>query len=81
MTEVEKKNIISKLQKLVGKDNVLSRQEEIIAYTTDTITRELNEKEYCAVVFPKSTYEVQQIVKFADKTGIAVIPRGAGTNL
>ncbi len=81
MTEVEKKNIVSKLQKLVGKDNVLFRQEEIIAYTTDTITRELNEKEYCAVVFPTSIHEIQQIVKFADKTGIAIIPRGAGTNL
>ena len=81
MVKIEQKNIVSNLNKIAGKENVLSRPEEIIAYTTDTITRNLPQKEYYAVVFPQTTQEIQEIVKFANKTGVAIIPRGAGTNL
>lgn len=81
MTTLDNTKIVSDLGKIVGKNNVLHQPEEIIAYTTDTITRNLPTKKYHAIVFPRSTEEIVKIVKFASKMKIAIIPRGAGTNL
>lgn len=81
MTTSNDIKIISDLGKIVGKKNVLFQPEEIIAYTTDTITRDLPVKKYSAIVFPQTTEDIVKIVKFASKAKIAIIPRGAGTNL
>lgn len=81
MTTLNDTKIASNLKKLVGKNNVLYQPEEIIAYTTDTITRDLPTKKYHAIVFPQTTEDIIKIVKFAAKAKIPIIPRGAGTNL
>ena len=81
MSVIEDRKIVLHLQSVVGKKNVLFQPEEIIAYTTDTITRDLPIKSYKAIVFPESIEDVVKIVKFASKTKIPIIPRGAGTNL
>ena len=59
---------------------VLSKKEELYVYAFDTSQ---NGKEVIlplAVVFPKNTKEVSEIVRVANKYGVSVVPRAQGTN-
>ena len=62
MATLNDTKIVSDLGRIVGKNNVLHQPEEIIAYTTDTITRELPIKNYHAIVFPQSTEDIVKIM-------------------
>jgi len=75
----EKMNeIISQLEKIVGKNDVASDPSQIYAYSMDaSIHRELPH----VIVRPESAQEVSEILKLANKYIIPVIPRGAGTSL
>lgn len=74
-------NLIISMQKIAGSDNVLSSYEERYAYSTDS-TNITNPDEIAEViVFPQNTNQVSEIMKFAYKNNIAVVPRSAGTNL
>lgn len=66
------------LRKIVGKDAVLDRREDLMLYAYDgSIERGMPE----AVCFPQTTEHVSRIVKLSHGRNIPIIPRGAGTGL
>ena len=71
-------DIINRLKKIVGNHDVLTSKisMEIYAYDSSPFVYQPG-----AVVFPKSTGEVAEIMKLANETGVKVVPRGAGTCL
>ncbi|MFZ7103046.1 MAG: FAD-binding oxidoreductase [Peptococcaceae bacterium] len=72
------KSMLNDLQKIVGRENVISAYEDRICYSYDgTFQRGIPD----VVVFPGTTEEVAKIIKFANKEEIPVYPRGAGTGL
>ncbi|HBE45192.1 MAG TPA: glycolate oxidase subunit GlcD [Deltaproteobacteria bacterium] len=74
-----KDNIIVELQKIVGKDNVLTSQEALKVYSYDGTTSWIHEPD--VVVFPTSSREISEIMKLANREKIPVTPRGGGTNV
>lgn len=75
-------DIVTTLQELVGKNNVIySDVEKLANYSHD----ELAEQEYAhmpeVVVKPGSAEEISAIMKLANEKNIPVTPRGAGTGL
>ncbi|HOC45840.1 MAG TPA: FAD-binding oxidoreductase, partial [Syntrophorhabdaceae bacterium] len=74
-----KESVISELQKIVGKDNVLTAPEALKAYSYDGTTSWIHEPD--VVVFPTTTDEVSRIMKLANAEKIPVTPRGGGTNV
>ncbi len=75
---MNKKDLVKKLAKVVGSEDVLVSLTDLITYSYDaTGKRYLPD----AVVFPESTNEVSAIMKIACRERIPVIARGAGTNL
>ncbi len=71
---------VKKLEQIAGKDNVLSEKEDCYPYAFDVtkIDSKVNIPNY--VVLPENKFQVQEIVKFAAKNKIPIVPRGAGTN-
>jgi glycolate oxidase len=66
------------LEDVVGRDALLARSEELLAFEYDgTIERALPQ----AVVFPRTSQQVSDVVKLAQHAGLPLIPRGAGTGL
>jgi glycolate oxidase len=74
-----KESLISELQKIVGKDNVLTAPEAMKAYSYDGTTSWIHEPD--VVVFPTTTDEVSRIMKLANAEKVPVTPRGGGTNV
>lgn len=72
-------DIVAGLRKLVDGEGVISDPTELVPYETDAFTayRRLP----LAVVLPTSTAEVAAVLKFCQREGVKVIPRGAGTSL
>lgn len=65
---------------LLGKDKILTEDLDLMYYSYDSsFLTKLKPLPPYAVVFPKSTQEVQTIVKYAFENRINIIPRGAGT--
>lgn len=69
-----------KLEEIVGKDHVLTKPADMVAYSYDA-TPDLQSRMPEAVVMATSTDQVRRIVKFAEEAHLAIYPRGAGTNL
>ncbi len=67
------------LERIVGSGNVLTDPFTRMAYECDGAT--LFRASADAVVFPRSTEQVSQIVKLASREGIPFLARGAGTGL
>ncbi len=74
------KKLISELQALLGKENVLTDKEDMITYSFDA-TAGLPDKNPDVVVSPGSTEETAAVVKLANKYNVPIYPRGSGTNL
>ncbi|HUK30830.1 MAG TPA: FAD-binding protein, partial [Candidatus Acidoferrum sp.] len=72
------RKIIRELEKLLGRDAVLSSPEDMLMYMYDGSVEE--SKPDC-VVFPRTTAEVAGIVKLAVRHGVPIVGRGAGTGL
>lgn len=72
--------IISKLNDIVGKQNVISDKEGIYAYAFDCAHIPFKDEHPTVVVFPENTIQVSQIVKLANKYLIPIIERGAASN-
>ena len=70
---------MSDLERVVGDGNVRSRPAELTPYGRDATP--LYEGSADVVVLPGSTAEVAAVVQVAKRRGLALIPRGAGTNL
>jgi len=75
---MEREKMIEELTKIVGKENVLSSETDLLLYGYDASL--FKGKPDC-IVLPGSTEDVSKIVKFAHGSGIPVIGRGSGTNL
>ncbi|HET9741304.1 MAG TPA: FAD-linked oxidase C-terminal domain-containing protein [Terriglobales bacterium] len=70
--------VARKLRKIVGRDAVLDRPEDLMLYEYDgSLAR--GEPRY--VIFPQTTEQVAEIVKLAGREALAIVPRGAGTGL
>jgi len=71
-------SIIKDLARIVGKENILADLKDLLAYSYDaTMRQEMPD----VIVFPRNTEHVSAIMKLAHREKIAVVPRGAGTNL
>jgi glycolate oxidase len=73
------KKIVKDLIQIVGKADVLTEKEDLVAYSYDGTTSWAHEPD--VVVFPTSAQEISKILKLADKERIPVTPRGGGTNV
>jgi glycolate oxidase len=72
-------NILCELQRIVGRENVLTSKEDLVPYSFDG-TAAMIQMPGC-VAFVKNTQEVSAILKLANKTKTAVVTRGSGTGL
>src|SRR5712692_3906430 len=75
---MDKPKIVRQLESIVGKENVLYHKEDVIVYEQDAFVMSALPD---FVVFPSKTSEVSDIVKLANKEGIPIVPRGAGTGI
>ncbi|MCG0239272.1 MAG: FAD-binding protein [Firmicutes bacterium] len=70
--------VLAELRAIVGPQYVLDRLEDRICYSTDaTWERAVPD----VVVLPETTEQVSRILRLANREGIPVTPRGAGTGL
>ena len=72
-------SIVRALRALVAPGNVIEDDLRLAAYETDALTA--YRQRPLAVVLPETTAEVAAILAFADREGVNVVPRGAGTSL
>jgi glycolate oxidase len=70
---------IDRLRRIVGKGNVLTAKEDMVAYSYDGTQAWSHQPD--VVVFPASAVEISEILKFANENAIPVTPRGGGTNV
>jgi glycolate oxidase subunit GlcD len=75
---MEREKMIEALAQIVGKENVLFSDTDLLLYGYDASL--FKGKPEC-IVLPGSTEEVSKVVKFAHKGKIPIIARGSGTNL
>jgi len=71
-------SISNRLRKLLGRDSVLDRPEDLLLYEYDG---GLAKGTPDLVVFPQTTEHVVAIVQAANEFKIPIVPRGAGTGL
>lgn len=71
--------ILAGLSKLVPTDALISHENELRAYETDAYTA--YRRIPLAVVLPRTTKEVSDILKFCNGERVPVVARGAGTSL
>jgi glycolate oxidase len=71
--------LVAELRALLGAEGVLTAHSEMLVYECDGFTIEKNSPD--VVVFPRSTADVQQVVRLANKYDVPLLPRGAGTSL
>jgi glycolate oxidase len=71
--------IVSELQQLVGRENVLTSPEDLITYSFDG-TAALQQLPGC-VAFVRNAQEVGSILQLAQREKTAVVTRGSGTGL
>jgi glycolate oxidase len=67
------------LARLVAPDSLIVSRERLKAYETDGYPEQSALP--LAVVLPRSTTEVQAVMRFCASEGVAVVPRGSGTSL
>jgi glycolate oxidase len=75
---MERDKMIERLAEIVGKENVLSSETDLMLYGYDA---SLYRARPDCIVLPGSTEEVSKIVAFTHQAGIPAVPRGSGTNL
>ena len=71
--------LLSQLESIVGKGGVLSDADDLMVYECDAFVAAKRRPEI--VVFPTTTEQVCDLVKFARANDLIVVPRGAGTGL
>ncbi len=65
---------IDKLKEICGSEYVKTDSEALLQYAVDGIVPQ-------AVVFPKDTGQVSEIVKYAGRENLAIVPWGSGTKI
>ena len=71
-------SVVKRLRRIVGRDAVLDRPEDLMLYEYDAGLARSTPR---AVVFPRSTEHVVEILKLAREAQVPIVPRGAGTGL
>ncbi len=71
--------LIRRLRSALGIENVLSAPSELAVYDCDAYTVE--RRAPAAVVFPRSTQQVSEVVRICADYGAPIVARGAGTGL
>jgi len=74
-----KSETTTKLKQLVGEGNYLDSPEDKLVYSYDGTPLITQQPE--AILRPRSTDEVSEILKMANNDGFSVVPRGSGTGL
>src|SRR3972149_1172923 len=69
-------SLIKELGRIVGKENIATAKEDLVCYSYDATNQKYLPD---AVVFPKSSSEISNILRLANKEGFPVVPRGAGS--
>src|SRR5579884_3728115 len=72
-------SMIEALRGIVGAENVIHGEHELLVYECDAYT--LEKQLPNVVVLPRSTEEVAAVVRFCAQNKLPIIPRGAGTSL
>ena len=72
-------NLIKNLSAIVGRENVLSKPDELLVYECDGLPHHKHRPR--AVVFPSSTEETSAIMRELASANVPFTPRGAGTGL
>jgi glycolate oxidase len=70
---------IDRLRQIMGKDNVLTSKEELVAYSYDATNLWSHMPD--VVVLPTDAEQISEILKLANENQIPVTPRGSGTNV
>ncbi|MDE5413829.1 glycolate oxidase subunit GlcD [Alkalihalobacterium chitinilyticum] len=68
-----------KLIQIVGPKNLLDSQESLLVYSYDATPNYQAMPD--AVIKPRNTQEIQEIVKVCNEFKVPIVPRGSGTNL
>lgn len=77
---MDKAELKKELIKILGPEKVLSDDLDLMYYSYDSsFLTKLKPLNPSAVVMPRSTEEVQAVMRLAYENGIPVVPRGAGT--
>jgi glycolate oxidase subunit GlcD len=71
--------LINNLAAIVGRENVLSKPDELLVYECDGLPQHKHRPR--AVVFPSSTDETSAIMRELARANVPFTPRGAGTGL
>jgi glycolate oxidase subunit GlcD len=71
--------LIENLRAVVGRNAVLSEDDELLVYECDGLPQHKHRPR--AVVFPSSTEEVAEVLSLLAREGVSFSPRGAGTGL
>lgn len=66
------------LANIVGEENYADSNTDKLAYSTDASRIEGNAT---AIVYPRTAEQVRQLIRYADRTGLDLVARGAGTGL
>lgn len=72
-------DLVQRFRDLLGVEGVLSAHGELLVYECDGFVIEKNCPD--VAVFPRTSEEVQQIVRWCNEFGVPFLPRGAGTSL
>jgi glycolate oxidase len=72
-------SIITELQRMVGKQNVLTSPEGLKTYSYDGTTTWVHQPD--VVLFPLNTKDLSEVMKLANREKMPVTPRGGGTNV
>lgn len=72
-------NLIDNLAAIVGRENVLSKPDELLVYECDGLPHHKHRPR--AVVFPSSTEETAAVMRELARAEVPFTPRGAGTGL
>jgi glycolate oxidase len=71
-------SVINRLQEILGEKNVVTDQIGLFSYSYDGT---LVPGEAMGVVFPQTTEQVVELVKYMNEQNIKLVPRGAGTGV
>ncbi len=74
-TNASKPEVLDKLSKIVGGENILVEPEKVEPYGADAVKEKFPPE---AVLFPETTVEVSEILKLANKEIFPVTARGGG---
>src|SRR5262249_29281881 len=72
-------SIVAELRTIVGSDGIFTDDAQVRTYESDGLASYRQKPEL--VVLPRTTEQVQAVVRLCRREGIAFVPRGSGTGL